>query len=312
MSTENGNEKIHMEPGIYEGVSFDDYVKIDAINHSELKLFKEASPAHYKYKKDKEIVDETKAKLDGRIYHEAVLEEGLFYGKYVHEPNNWKDYADILPAKSIEKLEENHNLMFDKRTKEYKLIKTAFDGKYRDSDKTIIDYSTYWKSEKIKDAVWSNDACRKILKNAKLELTIVWIDKLTELPCKGRIDIDSEMKGYFGDLKKTRGAKPFQFAKDCRKFGYYSQMAFYLDGLETLGHKEIKAVIILAVEDYEPFYVQPFYIPRESSWIQKGREWYLGAIEEFHFCKETDNWHGYYDRKNDNFNMYELPELMIS
>jgi hypothetical protein len=315
MSNTETEEKIQMEPGIYEDVDFEDYVKIDAINHSELKAFSQTSPAHYKYNKDNKITNETKAKSEGRIYHDAVLEPEKFAKKYVHTPNKWEDYKLILPADEIKKLEKDRNRMFDGRTKANKIIMTAFNGKIEERLKKedhleVIDYLVYWKAEKIRESIKQNKACRKLLKNARFELTIVWIDPETGLKCKGRIDIDSEMKGFFADLKKTKDAHPFRFARDFRKHNYNSQMAFYADGLEVLGHQKLKAVMIIAVEDYEPFYVQPYYVPMSSSWITEGRRWYRQQMESLHYCKSTDHWHGYYDKHNDDFNLYELPELL--
>lgn len=319
MANKNGNgyenKKISKEPGIYEGLSFEEYLQIDAINHSELKEFKRSSPLHYLYRKENGIIDDSDAKNDGRIYHLSVLEYEEFKEKYIPTPNDWKPYADILPEEEIKKLQDNHSLMFDGRTKSNKLITIQFNSEVesrlkKNPDLEVIDYSTYRKAEKIREAFYDNEACKKLTKNARFELTAVWIERETGLKCKGRIDIDGEMKGYFADLKKTKSTHPISFARDARRYGYGSQMAFYMDGLETLGHKEIKAVMIVAIEDYDPFYVQPFYMKRNSGWIVKGREWYRNAIEELHYCKSTNHWHGYYDKMNDDFKLYELPELM--
>lgn len=308
-------DKLDFEPGIYTDISFEDYVKIDAVNHSTLKEFKKDSPLHYKHRLDNEVKEEKKAFDDGRLYHMSVLEFKRFEEEVIHRPKHWKDYEHILPEDEVKKLKKNPNRLFDGRTKANKIVMPFFEEqvkeKIKENPKIIVcDYLEYWKALQIRNSVLSNKSCKKILKNAKYEVTLIWIDPETGLKCKGRLDIDQEGKGYFADLKKTRNAHPYGFAKDFRTHNYYSQFAFYADGAQILGYKELKAAMVIAVEDFEPFYVQPFYVKMESSWITKGRDWYKSAIEELHYCMSTGHWHGYYDKYNDNFDLYELPELM--
>lgn len=307
-------DKIEMEPGVYTDIDFLDYVKINALNHSTLKKFSENSPAHFKYKQDNDIEKETDALSEGRIYHLAVLEPGTYEEKVIHTPKDWRQYEAIFDSKQTKKLEENPKRIFDGRTKEARMINEAFEHKVKElkkdkPDLQVVDYLIYWKAEQIRNALLSNATCKKIISNSVKEVTIVWIDEETGIKCKGRLDCDNEDSGYFADLKKTRDAHPYRFARDFRKHNYYSQFAFYSDGCKTLGHKDLKATIVMAVEDYEPFYVQPFYVKMESSWMSEGRSWYRKQIERYAYCLETNEWHGYYDDMNDSFKMYELPEL---
>lgn len=307
-------DKIKMEPGVYNDIDFKDYVRIDALNHSKLKKFMDNSPAHYKYMVDNDIVEESDALSEGRIYHTAVLEPEKYEKNFIHTPKNWKDYKPIFTEAQIKKLEKDPERIFDGRTKESKIINEAFNAKFEelkeDNPKLeVVDYLIHWKAQQIRNNLLSNKVTKKIINESMKEVTLVWIDEETQVKCKARLDCDNEDKGYFADLKKTRDAHPYRFAYDFRKHNYYSQFAFYASGCKALKHKELKAVMVMAVEDFEPFYVQPFYVRAESSWMFEGEKWFRRAIEKYAYCLETGEWHGYYDDMNDSFELYELPEL---
>lgn len=308
-------EKIKLKPGIHEGLDFEDYIRVDAINHSTLSDFDERTPFHYKWKLDNEGDEPEKGAFkEGRAIHKMILESENFDNDYIHEPADWRPYKEFLPAAEVKKLEADHSRMYDGRTKASKIIKDVFNSqldKPENKGKEVIPYSLYDKCVKMNERFNKHPFCKKIFKNSRRELTAVWKDEFTGLLCKGRIDIDNEGNGYFADLKKTRSTNPFFFATDCRKFGYYSQMAFYADGLTTLGHKDLKAVIIIAIEDFAPYYIQPFYFKMDSSWILNGRARYRKIIEKYHYCLSTGDWHGYYDQENDSKIMYELPEINL-
>jgi len=305
---------IEMDAGIYENIPFLDYIRINAISHSELKRFKQQSPLHYKYKVDNEVKEEKEAFSDGRIYHLAILEPENFEKNVIHEPKDWKKYKMMLPEDEVKKLEKDPSRMFDGRTRANKIIMPAFYNQVEEKRKEnegfiVCSWEVYKNALKMRESIMNNPVAEKLFHNGRTEVTLVWHDRETGLKCKGRLDIDNEDKHYFADLKKTKSARPYDFAYDFKKYGYYSQFAFYKDGAEELGHKEIKAAICLAVEDFAPFYNHTFYVKSDSSWFEKGREWYVKAIEELHYCITTDEWHGYYDKKNDSFKMYELPNL---
>lgn len=309
------NHPIDKDPGIYEGLSFAEYLLIDAINHSTLKDFSSDTPFHYKYRQDNELIEEKDAFSEGRIIHTAILEPKLFEETYMHTPKNWRDYEDKLPKDQIKRLEKDPSWFFDKRGKAYKIANKIFEAEYEAARKKNpklrkVDYLLYWKSQEMRKMVLQNKIAKKMLEKSETELTLVWIDPGTGLKCKCRIDIANKEDHYFGDLKTTKNAHPYGFAKDTRNYNYYSQVAFYWDGCVETGLLNPRYFMFLSVENFEPFFVQPFLIRENSTWLEAGREWYRSQIEKLNYCKETGDWHGYYDELNDSYDLYELPELM--
>lgn len=310
MSGQN-DDLIQKEPGIYTDIKFDEYKRIDAINHSTLKAFASTCPKIFKYHQDNgTLFKETEALIDGRIIHECILEPDHFDDKYVHTPIEWEPYRDKLPPKTVKKLEEKgDDFMFRKNTNAYKYIQALFKSELKEHQEPL-DYLKWYQFREMRKSIQNNTACQKLFEGARFEVTLVWIDEVTGLKCKGRLDIDSEMRGYFADLKTTKSANPKDFYWDARRYNYYSAAAFYMDGAIQLGHKDFKAAMWLAIEKEEPYYVQPFYVRAGSDWIIEGRKWYRKQIEKLHYCKSTGDWHGYHDEINNDFNLYQLPDLM--
>lgn len=83
------------------------------------------------------------------------------------------------------------------------------------------------------------------------QLTCLWIDEETGLPCKARLDGVSvcQLPGFDGpgsvrwDLKTTKATNPHEFIKDANKFAYFLQDAHYSSGAATLAKAQGKEVI---------------------------------------------------------------------
>lgn len=315
----NNTDAIDLEPGIYNDISFDQYKKIDAINHSTLTKFMEESPFHYYYKREKgNLWKSTKALNEGRVIHEAVLEPENFKEKYVKEPNDWRSYEKFMSDQEVEYCEEKEaeagregqgGMSFlHGGSNAYGKIMNIFEAKLGD-DKEAISPELLNKCRQIRENVKENQACQNLFEGANFEVTMVWIDEETDLKCKGRLDVNSQMKGYACDLKKSRTTNPKWVPNEVMKYNYNSQASFYMDGAEKLGMEKIKAFVWILVEAEDPHYILPYYTRANSDWITTGRSWYKQAIEKLHYCRRTGDWHGFYDAENETYDMFELPEM---
>lgn len=313
---ENGIDK---EPGVYTDITFDEYTEINAINHSTLTKFMEMSPFHYKFKKENDdLFKDTKAISEGRVIHEAVLEPEKFKEKYIKEPNDWREYREFLTGdeKDYCKRKEREagkegeggfNFLHGSSNAKKKIMQ-IFENNLGENNEPIS-AKLLSKCRQIRENLHLNDTCENLFEGAEFEVTLIWIDEETDLKCKGRLDVNSKMRGFACDLKKTKDANPKWIPKDVMKYNYNSQAAFYMDGAEKLGIGDFRAFVWIMVESTEPHYVIPYYTRTNSDWITNGRSWYRKAIEKLNYCRETGDWHGYYDAVNDTFDMYQLPEM---
>lgn len=280
-----------MKPGIYRGMTFDDYLKIDAVSQSRLKHM-DRSAKHCKVAMD-EPEKPTKAMIGGKLFHTMKLESTLVP----------KFYA-VMPAYELD--EDNFTAKGtptdSKATTYYKTRKAEFARANR--DRQIIEEAEYDQVLKMVEALEQDpDAVRLFDRGGGHEAVVVWIDEPTGLLCKARIDcLILDAWATIVDLKRAanadnrwhNGLKPFPLVVG--SIGYDVQAAFYADGVTATSG--VKAnFIVVAVENnaacgvgiYDLTDVQEY----GSCWADVGRRKYRRWLTEFSECKRTGIWPNY-------------------
>ena len=259
-----------MKPGVYPGLSFEEYLAIDAAHFSLLKLF-ERSAAHA----HEEIVnprDPGVGMLTGSAFHSAILEPREFDKRFVIHP-------------------EIKGKRADKRTKAGKLAWAEHEdaNQYRDT----LTRAAYESAKRAAVSVWKDPVAAELLGGQGAnEVSIVWIDKETGLLCKARPDRLTMFGGWTCcvDLKKTQNAQRFAFEKAASDYRYHEQAAFYLDGLFALDPRD-RIHRVLAIEEKPPHGIGVFDFDDDS--LDAGRVDYRAALKQLAKAKETGNWPNY-------------------
>jgi exodeoxyribonuclease VIII len=261
---------------------FEQYQLIDAVNVSTL-LELLQSPKHYRYRK-RHPPRETKAMKVGKAAHTAVLEPMQFLREYVLEPDEFADAKGNV--KSVDKA---------RNMSSYKAWCAA-------QTKTILTRQQYEAAERMQDAVRSHPVACTLLDHGEREATITWDDAETGLPCKGRIDW---LNGAVQDLKTTRHASPFAFAKDSAQRHYHTRLAWYVDGVHAArGGKGLPpAAWIIAVQNEEPHDVVVYRVPEGA--LEAGRHHYRRLMSMLAECIADDRWPGV---SEDQSLVLELPD----
>lgn len=256
--------------GIYHGLPFADYLAVDAISNSALALFKK-SPRHYRHSPPQE---ETSAMALGTITHAAVLTPLEVIATYVVMPNYATDpnnqTADGSPTTSRTKWVRDKEAEF-KAMHQGKVFVAA-----KDYDAMML------MAKSIADCPEARDLLQG---KGSSEVTIVWQDDETGLTCKGRIDRLCQPR--LGDLKTSVDLKKFRHS--LRDFGYYRQMAYYVDGFARLTGEVLEPWIV-AVEKSPPYCVQ--CAPVDAETLEYGRREYRRLLRELADCLESDTWPG--------------------
>lgn len=217
------------QEGIFFNTSDDEYHSIEGASSSRLGYLRQ-SGAHMKARiaqpKESDALDE------GKLIHEAVL-----------EPRRWTENDYVRGP------------VGDRRTK---AVKEAWDAAILEHGvERVIRPTVYDTCHGIAMAVKIHGPVSELLEGSETEVTIMWEDPDTGVQCKGRIDIlppsvNHMLSNSIGDVKSTVDASMRGFAHHYYRFDYYRQMAFYLQGLEVLGHRREHARIV-AVEKTPPF-----------------------------------------------------------
>ena len=237
--------------------SFAEYGAIKAVNWSTLREMGR-SPLHYQHRLTTPRED-TPAMAAGRLIHAAVLEPDRLSLDYAvweggrRSTNAYKAWLEQQGQRQAVTLKEYEN---------------ALD---------------------VRDAVRSHKAARRLLRYGQPEVTLQWVDPITRMRCKARIDW---LRGdALIDLKSTGDVDNHTFGRLAARMGYAGQLTFYRMGLLATGHK-LAPVRIIAVEVDAPHDVGVFAVDEDVL--------YAGGLEvhkllhQVKDCRRKRRWPGRY------------------
>lgn len=232
------------------------YEYIDAINYSTLKECAR-SPKHYRHAllNRKPATDSMRR---GSLVHTAVME------------------PDRLPLDYAFFLGERRGKVWS-------------EFKEHNKDRAIVTEKEYEVALRIRDAVRGDAVAGPLVDGGLREPTLLWHDDASGLRCKGRPDLVRD-DHVIVDLKTTRCAREFEFARDVAKYSYHVQAAFYSDGYQHIVMKEPRYCIV-AVESVEPYDVVVYDLTETV--LGPGRDEYVRLLSMVRRCREDDVWPGY-------------------
>jgi hypothetical protein len=204
---------------------------------------------------------ETDAMKVGTAIHMAILEPHLLGSTYVYwdEYKRGKDYTDFV-AKNKGKI----------------ILKTTDMDKVLGMATAVREYRDY--------------PIQRAIEIGHAELSIYWTDPETGIKLKIRPDSFSEYGTI--DIKKTQDARPHQFIRSCKDYGYDVQAAMYMTGMELfLGKKT--PFYFLAVEEEAPHGVWVHEVSQEM--YDSGMRKFRKALNEYKECMDTGIWPAYRD-----------------
>lgn len=271
--------KVDLVPKIIEGLPKADYHDTRALlSNSALSKFGDPNtPAHYKYWLDspKESQDPVAPSNDnplltGGAFHSYVLEPAVFAREYVVMP----DFGDMRSSKN----------------------RALRDGwiDFEAAGRQPITPKLMDNIKGMRESLYRNRRLRRIMEKGRPEVTIVWVDPHTGIPCKVRIDWLSEIEGAALDLKSAltaaTTAHPRTWVNSAATHRYHVQDSFYTRGCAAVGI-EITDFIFGVVEKKPPYLVGP-YILDDASRIAGENLWWA-EIQRLAECVTTGRWPGY-------------------
>ena len=261
------------EPGVYPGISFDDYARWDAINHSVLRHFRK-TPAHAYWEWTHQKESTTFQDL-GHLIHFAVLEPERFA----------KEGPVVAPD-------------VDRRTTLGKATWAEFVA--ANEGRAIVTEEDMRTLRGIQDSVMRHATAREALYGVGAsELSLVWDDRETGVTCKGRLDRAAEIGGWpcIVDLKTTsKPATTHTFQNSVESYGYHEQAALYLRGAATLIPPDegvTRKFIWLVAETEPPYCVRMFEC--DDAALDIGQKSIDDYLARFAACRESGAWGGWPD-----------------
>lgn len=253
------------ENRLVESLDFKEYRSIkDAVSISELNVF-EKLPSIYKYQiLDGHKEEATKPQMLGTALHAAFLEPAEYFKWY----------------KSGEKL--------DKRTS----IGKAEAALRAESEAQGYVYLSPNEMDLVNSSVRAmhqNTAIKNLTNDLTVETSMFWIDPLTGVKCKGRMDAFSKNGKFILDVKTTKDAK--NFLSSVLEYGYHRQAAYYLDGLAACTNDETWLDYYWVVVEMDPPFTNCVY-KASVNMLMAGRIEYENALMRYAECKKKNEWPG--------------------
>jgi len=271
-------------PGIYPDVPEAEYRAWDAVNASLLVDLRDMPPARARHRLLNRKLD-TEATLLGRTLHLVMLQPELLARYTVSPPflRNYRDEASVL--------EKTGRVgVGGKREAE------EFDERVEREGLEVIEHDVYETAVTMRDAALCDPQVRRILSapdNVR-ELSVVWQDRATGLPCKMRIDIGCSLFGrpHIIDLKSARDAGRAMFGRQIESLGHHIRAAHYLEGARVSGLFDDPAYAWLVQDKPEPYLCAFYYADAEIDLVD-GEEERARLTRVWAHCQETDSYPGH-------------------
>ena len=264
--------------GVVYGMSFDDYLAVDAVSQTMLKLMAK-SMWHYANRVE---VLQTRPMLNGSLVHCARLEPEALSQRYVVLPEN----APKRPT----------DAQWNAK-------------KPNDSSRAAMEWWTAWGEEAAgRTLVEADDFAITRLQLAALErdpqivenmsegrseVSVFWIDPVTGVYCKARPDYvrmfdDGDV---LTDLKSTVDESPHGFGWAAKRMRYDLQQAHYVAGWQIATGRKVKTFCFAAVTSKRPVLAKPYLLPEEFA--QQGEDERCELLATYANCRATNNWPDY-------------------
>jgi len=277
------------QPGIYPGVSFEEYCSWDAINHSKLCRI-DKSPLHCKVLPS---FDKSAAIRLGQLVHCGRLEPDSLEKRYIVMPA-----FEVMP----ENVTKTGAPSTSTATEFVKDCRSRFAKQAIANKLTIVSEAEYAAYQSAMAAILENQQVVDLINSGSTELSVVWHDSRTGLRCKARID--SQSPTCLMDLKTSRDDNnkplPESFEYSLWTYSYYSQAAWYQEGWRVLTGERLP--FWFAVVGTTPP-MQCIAAPIGELTLEFGRMKNIERLSLYAACKERDEWPGYVSPA-----VFELPE----
>lgn len=281
--------------GIFYDVPADEYFSWDAVNASFLKRMAR-SAAHARWETD-HPKEPTPAMIMGSCTHTATLEPDKLDERYLVAADCSSVKGAGGSCTSAGKIRSGgvwycgvHG-----RNREPDELPKALteDGELIEAAVVTVDQMAKAKAMAI--SVRNNRAARKLLDESRKEVCIVWVDSVTGVLCKARLDTHDYDGERVGDLKTCADASPDEFPRQIGDMGYDIQAAMYLDAATSVDGVLHEQFIFIAVEKEAPFVTACYKAHQEM--IALGRHRYRRLLAAYQWCKENDLYPGYHDHQ---------------
>ena len=249
-----------MEPGIYTGITAEDYHAGPGVSCSTLKRFAQAPALALVPQK------ESNALKKGTLRHATVFEPNEVDRLYVVTDldragtNKWKE-AEAAAA---------------------------------EAGKELVKRPEWDDAHRFAEGIRANALVRELLEpgdDVVIEQSSYWIDPETGILCRGRADMFRVEQQIVVDLKTTERASRREFSVNSARYKYHWQDEWYRTGTQIAGGWSPAAFIFIAAEKSAPYLSAVYEIDAASR--ARANASLRTHLDRYAECQRTGIWPGY-------------------
>ncbi len=276
------------------------YRKSPGESATQIKVFGNRSPAHYRYQFRGEPVirSESEAMVLGSMVHCLVLEPQHFDRRYQAQPQPEEHHLVTVPQ--LKQWLKAHHL--NQAGQKSELIERIMqhdpdapvwlilEEKRRQSRCKTVKPELICQAQAMADCVLNCPDARQLFSHGDAEVSVWGQHENTGLLTKCRPDWLRD--GVCVDLKTCACANPQKFSSDFVRLGYDLQQAHYLNTLNSAGI-QVEVFAFIAVESEPPYLTQVYMLDSKHATMAV-RRWHQ-VMCDLYECQQQDRWPGYTD-----------------
>ena len=143
----------------------------------------------------------------------------------------------------------------------------------------------------IAGSIRAHPIASEAFRGGEAELTLLWPDPDTGIPCKARPDYLPAHGRWLVDLKTAASANPRSWRDQAYRLGYHARAAWYLDGAAAVLGQAPEEYWFVIVEKEPPYLVSVVSFDHDA--LAWGRIANRKACERFAIAVAANDWPGY-------------------
>ena len=143
----------------------------------------------------------------------------------------------------------------------------------------------------IAGSIRAHPIASEAFRGGEAEVTLIWSDADTGVPCKARPDYLPVHGRWLVDLKTALSANPRTWRDQACRLGYHARAAWYLDGAEAVLGQMPEEYWFVIVEKEPPYLVSVVSFDNDA--LAWGRVANRRACERFAVSAAANDWPGY-------------------
>lgn len=266
--------------GLVRGMSFADYLAVDAFSASDMRLMAR-SPWHYRNAIEREP---TRPMLNGALVHCAQLEPDALASRYVVVPED----APRRPTAAQWNAKKPSPASVEAMAwwREFEAQAAA---------RVIVPAEDFAVTKQQLAAIQAEPYLRDLFAaGGDAEASVFWIDPATGVYCKARPDflhwVDAK-RVRIVEIKSTADESPDGFSRALTSLGYHRARAHYIDGVQIATGAEVVEYVFAVVSSAPPVLAVPYWLDEEDA--QQGVDECAELRERFAWCFRNDQWPAY-------------------